>query len=218
MAKKREFDFEAINKMTIEQKRQAVKKLAKTANQRLLRLERSGYTQYAYRKASRNLMNFEKPRFSENLKNANKYQIQKELLALEDFLQRSTSTVSGAKKAHQRALATLKKDRITASGQYARGLDINKVNSQDFFDFLNSVEYKNMERLVASEDLQEFYVDVAGEIPDSVLMKLFDDFIALKVGWNDLYNEIYRLQDLELRNRSGELTPDEKEEYGRYFE
>lgn len=217
MPKAGNYDFEAIAKMTTEQKRQVVEHLAKVANERLRKLEKAGLKQYAYKHTQKMLMDFEKPRFSTNLKTAESYMINKELLQLEDFINRKTSTVKGAREAHKKTIQTLKKSRETVSGAYTRGLELTVENSADFFDFLSSLEYREMERLVASEDLQEFYLDVRGEIPDSTLFKLFDEFIAGKVGWNEMYSEIYRLQDLEYRSRSGDLNEEEQREFERFF-
>lgn len=207
--------------MDVDQKRQVIEHLAKVANERLRKLEKTNLTQYAYQRARRLVSTdkelVEKPRFLTNVKDLSDTDVNKQLLKLEDFLQRPSSTVSGARKALERAVQTLKKDRITESGDYARGLELITANRNDFFDFLTSLEYKQMERLVASEDLQEFFLDVKGAIPDQALYTLFDDFIAGSIGWNEIYDEIYHLQELELKEREGELTEEENREFERFF-
>ena len=212
--KARKYDFEFIRTLKGDQLRQAVEGLADVANKRLTRLEKTGMTQYAYKRLAK-LQDKERPRFAKSISEEN---LTATLNQLEDFLNRPTSTVTGARKAHARAVSELKKDRMTEEGVFMRGLEIDYENQNDFFDFLKSEEYKNMSKLIASEDLQEFFLDVHGEIPLETLKTLFNDFQNFKFGWNEIYSEIERAQELQYMHDHGEkMSAVDKKEYRRLF-
>lgn len=212
--KARKYDFEFIKTLKGDQLRQAVEGLADVANKRLTRLEKTGMTQYAYKRLAK-LQDKERPRFAKSILEEN---LTATLNQLEDFLNRPTSTVTGARKAHARAVSELKKDRMTEEGLFMRGLEIDYENQNDFFDFLKSEEYKNMSKLIASEDLQEFFLDVHGEIPLETLKTLFNDFQNFKFGWNEIYSEIERAQELQYMHDHGEkMSAVDKKEYRRLF-
>lgn len=212
--KARKYDFEFIRTLKGDQLRQAVEGLADVANKRLTRLEKTGMTQYAYKRLAK-LQDKERPRFAKSILEEN---LTATLNQLEDFLNRPTSTVTGARKAHARAVSELKKDRMTEEGVFMRGLEIDYENQNDFFDFLKSEEYKNMSKLIASEDLQEFFLDVHGEIPLETLKTLFNDFQNFKFGWNEIYSEIERAQELQYMHDHGEkMSAVDKKEYRRLF-
>lgn len=212
--KERKYDFEAIRKLQGDQLKQAVKELSALANKRLSRLEKAGLTQYAYKRLGK-LQGKEKPHFSKRISDKN---LTATLNQLEDFLNRPTSTITGAKKAHARAVSELKKDRVTDEGIFMRGLELNYENQNDFFDFLTSEEYKIMSQLIASEDLQEFFLDVHDELPLDTLKKLFIDFQNFKFGWNEFYDKIAEVQELQYMHDHGEkMDKEQKKEYRRLF-
>lgn len=213
--KAKKYDFEFIRTLKGDQLKQAVEGLSDVANKRLTRLENTGLTQYAYKRLGK-LQDKEKPRFLKKISDEN---LTATLNQLEDFLNRPTSTVTGARKAHARAVSALKKDRVTDEGVFMRGLELDYTNQNDFFDFLKSEEYKNMSKLISSEDLQEFFLDVSGDIPLETLKTLFNDFQNFKFGWNEIYDEIERAQELEYMHDHGEpMSASEKKEYRRLFQ
>lgn len=213
------YDFRSIRSLTDRQLEQAVTQVAKTANRRLEALEKRGLTQYAYQSVEKVRKGSSKAkRFSTKLTGKSKKEIAKELNALEDFFNRPTSTVTGAKKAHEKAVKRLKEDRIVGvSG--VRGLEINETNRESFFNFISSQEYKDMERLVASEDLQEFFIDVQDQISEKALTQLFRDFQNADIGWNEIYSEIERLQDLQFdyEHNKKSMSKEDLKEYEKYF-
>lgn len=216
---RRYYDFRSIRTLTDKQLEQAVEQVAKTANRRLQALEKTGLTQYAYQSVEKARKGGKKAkRFSTKLSGKTKKDIAKELNALEDFLNRPTSTVTGAKKAHEKAVKKLKEDRFVGMSG-VRGLDINESNRESFFNFISSQEYKDMERLVASEDLQEFFIDVQDQISEKALTQLFRDFQNAEIGWNEMYSEIERLQDLqfEYEHNKNIMSKDDLLEYEKYF-
>lgn len=217
----KQYDYESISNMTLQQKKQAVKKLAQVANRRLLNLEKSGMTQYAYASVKDRLHTKKgKPRFDTNLSRKNTFDVNREFYMLEEFLNKKTSTVTGAKKAHARVLQSLKKDRVDDFGIFRRGLNLNTENISDFFLFLQTKEYENLKKYVSSEDIQEFFVDVHGEIPYQTIIEMFQDFTTSRItGWNQMYDKVYELQELEYKfKHNEEMTDTEISEYRRYFE
>lgn len=79
--------------VTREQLERAVSRAAKAANSRLRRLERRGYTKYAYKSAMQNLDG--RKRFFEYTSNKTIQQLRAEYGRLRDFISRPTSTIQG---------------------------------------------------------------------------------------------------------------------------
>lgn len=120
-----------------------LRQLAKRANQRLVRLERAGQTQYAYRMAETYLKDFERKRFAETasrIKKLTRAQITGEINAAIEFLTAKTSTLSGTKAVQKDSV-----DRLRAMGY--------NVDNGDFFDFLKSDEYKAALRKITSDEI-----------------------------------------------------------------
>ena len=120
-----------------------LRKLAKRANQRLVRLERAGQTQYAYGIAKKYLQDIGRNRFAETekrIKNLSRAQITGEINAAIEFLTAKTSTLSGIKAVQKSAV-----DRLRAMGY--------NVDNGDFFAFLKSDEYKAALRKITSDEI-----------------------------------------------------------------
>lgn len=122
-----------------------LRQLAKRANQRLVRLERAGQTQYAYRMAESYLKDFGRKRFAETsarIKKLTKAQITGEINAAIEFLTAKTSTLSGIK--------AVQKDSV----ERLRGMGYD-VDNGDFFEFLKSDEYKAAVKKLPSKQIFE---------------------------------------------------------------
>lgn len=138
---------EALNlsDLNIESQKSILRKFAKRANQRLVRLEKAGVKQYAYSNAMEYLLDSGKRRFSESIGTIGKmtgFQRKTELSAIMEFLGAKTSTVSGFKsilKSNAKRLAD-------------KGIDID---NEDFFEFLKSDEYKSAKSKLGSEQVME---------------------------------------------------------------
>lgn len=120
-----------------------LRQLAKRANQRLVRLERAGQTQYAYGIAKKYLQDIGRNRFAETekrIKNLSRAQITGEINAAIEFLTAKTSTLSGIKAVQKSAV-----DRLRAMGY--------NVDNGDFFAFLKSDEYKAALRKITSDEI-----------------------------------------------------------------
>lgn len=88
-----------INQASQEELAAAVRKAAKAANQRLLRLERAGYTGGVYKTAMRNIAYTKSKRFKERTTNLDVKALRREYVAMRDFLTAQTSTVQGTRDA-----------------------------------------------------------------------------------------------------------------------
>lgn len=122
-----------------------LRQLAKRANQRLVRLERAGKTQYAYKMAETYLKGMGRNRFAETvnrINNLTRAQITGEINALIKFLTAKTSTLSGIKAVQNSAV-----DRLRAMGY--------NVSNGDFFAFLQSDEYKAAVKKLPSDQIFE---------------------------------------------------------------
>lgn len=120
-----------------------LRQLAKRANQRLVRLERAGQTQYAYGIARKYLQDIGRNRFAETekrIKNLSRAQLTGEINAAIEFLTAKTSTLSGIKAVQKSAV-----DRLRAMGY--------NVDNGDFFAFLKSDEYKAALRKITSDEI-----------------------------------------------------------------
>lgn len=120
-----------------------LRQLAKRANQRLVRLERAGQTQYAYGIAKKYLQDIGRNRFAETekrIKNLTRSQLTSEINAAIEFLTAKTSTLSGIKAVQKSAV-----DRLQGMGY--------NVDNGDFFAFLKSDEYKAALRKITSDEI-----------------------------------------------------------------
>lgn len=145
MTRKSNYDWESIHKLTGDAQQQAIRKLARIANQRLRNIEKSGSKKSAYKYVQAYTGNKDKPRFSETTKRKTPYERQRELYELEKFLTAQTSTVSGQKKARNKAIDTL----IAKGEDYSKRLQ--NIDRDLFDEFLSSMEFKELKYSVASE-------------------------------------------------------------------
>ena len=156
--------------LNIESQKSLLRRFAKRANQRLVRLEKAGLNQYAYSNAMAYLRDSGKRRFSESIGTIGKmtnFQRKTELSAIMEFLGAKTSTVSGFKeilKSNARRLAD-------------KGINID---NEDFFAFLRSDEYKSAKRKLGSEQVME-NVDQALSLGIS-LDSIIEDFRVYNSG------------------------------------
>lgn len=95
--------------------RAAVRKAAKAANQRMLRLERAGKTAGVYKLAQRNLDRLGRRRFKEHPEKMTVNQLRHEYAILRDFLSTQTSTVQGSKQADDKRYEKAKQRGFTGS-------------------------------------------------------------------------------------------------------
>ena len=163
-------DYQDLSKMLQRELSQTRRKLAKRANQRLLRLERSespvtgeAYHAGAYDIALDYLRTIgREKRFSESINYTktineetgetayNIYRLKREILELDTFLHSKTSTVSGNKTAEQKRIETFAGEKF--------GLSRETVASKGFYDFLQSNAYDYfLQSSFTSEQLMDVY-------------------------------------------------------------
>ena len=163
-------DYNDLSGMSQRELSQTRRKLAKRANQRLLRLERSespvtgeAYHAGAYDIALDYLRTIgREKRFSESINYAktideesgetayNIYRLKREILELDTFLHSKTSTVSGNKEAEKKRIETFAGEKF--------GLSRETVSSKGFYDFLQSNAYDFfVQSSFTSEQLMDIY-------------------------------------------------------------
>lgn len=103
-----DYELQNMQTATEEQLRAAVRRAAKAANQRLLRLERAGkQDRYSYKQAMQDLVN--RKRFTENTQKLKIAALRREYKLLRSFLSMKGSTVSGLnatdEKRYQKAVS-----------------------------------------------------------------------------------------------------------------
>lgn len=104
----------------------AVRKAAKAANQRLLRLERADRTTGAYKIAQKYFKNTGRNRYKERVNKLTYNELQKEYKALRSFISAKSSTVQGAKEiAYKRYLTAVSKGYGGTFDQFE--LDVRKA-------------------------------------------------------------------------------------------
>ena len=121
--------------------RSAVRRAAKAANQRLVRLERAGFTGQAYKMAMKDLHG--RRRYYENAAKLTTAQLRHEYAILRDFISAKTSTVQGAN-------ATNRKRYQTALD---RGFD---GTEEEFYDLIDLYFGKEAEELYSSDIIRGF--------------------------------------------------------------
>ena len=119
-----DYDVKKMGMQNTDVMRAAVRKAAKAANARLLRLERKGYADtWAHRLAMANLKNISegeglstpRTRFREYTKNMDLYRLRREYTVLREFLSMKTSTVQGLQDTQIRRYNTAVKKGFTGS-------------------------------------------------------------------------------------------------------
>lgn len=183
-------------KYDIEEVRKLRKKLAKRANARLLTLEKHGYTKNAYRIATRYTEETRgKKRFSESmLKKVGIEYLRDEIEALREFLTSKSSTIKGNKEIEKERLEFFRGVRKVDKEGKLTGLGLEISDSEEFFKFLNSAEYKALaNKMISSSVLMEFY-DGVKESNENVkyeeLLKALEEYRKGKVkSVDDLYEQ-----------------------------
>lgn len=192
--KEKQYDWESLHTLPLDQKIQAIQSIAKVANTRLSALEKSGQTSFAYKKASK-MLKSQKPRFYRG----NKYteaQAARALYQLEEFITLPTSTITGTKKVHSRTIETLSKDRKSQFGVHLAGLTLTTENTVDFFDFLQSSQYKHLEKMVSSGDVQELWLNSynAGLSEEEIAFE-FEEFEKGVKNYDDVKRDLENLAE-----------------------
>ena len=139
-----DYDLKDFSRATRADLQAAVRKAAKAANQRLLRLERHGETNGAYKIAQKFFKDTGRRRYKERTDKLTYNELQKEYKALRSFISAKSSTVQGAKEiAYKRYLTAVSKGYGGTFSQFE--LDARKAFTKITEGFFSSdVIYKSL--------------------------------------------------------------------------
>lgn len=133
--------------------------LAKTANQRIVRLERASskitgekYSEYGAIDLVREYLG-DRRRYSESANYGDISRVRRDIYSLQTFLASKSSTVQG-----QREIEMNRVKKFT-SGDWGRGnrSAIASASNKDFYDFLKSNTFKELTKIFTSEQIVEYY-------------------------------------------------------------
>lgn len=128
----------ALSIATAEDLRPVVRQAAKVANQRLLRLERKGYTGGAYKIAQKRLSQSGRKRFKERTGSMDIAQLRTEYARLREFLSAKSSTISGKK--------------VIDNNRYQTAISRGFTGTfEEFTDLSNRLWTENVEKLYSSD-------------------------------------------------------------------
>lgn len=184
----------------IEEVRKLRKKLAKKANARLANLEKHGYTKNAYRIATRYTEEtIGKKRFSEGMfKKAGIEYLRDEIEALREFLTSKSSTIKGNKEIEKERLEFFRGVRKVDKEGKLTGLGLEISDSEEFFKFLNSAEYKALaNKMISSSILMEFYDSVKESNEDVKYEELLKALEEYRKGQVESVDDLYEQFDLK---------------------
>lgn len=128
----------ALSIANAEDLRPVVRRAAKAANQRLLQLERKGYTGGAYTIAQKRLAQSGRRRFKERTGKMNIAELRTEYARLRDFLAAKSSTLSGRKDINDKRYQTAVSKGFTGT-------------AEEFADLSNRLWTENVEALYSSD-------------------------------------------------------------------
>lgn len=164
------YDKEYFQTTPKQEKVKEMQSLAKRANARLRTLEQKGYTKNAYEVATEYT---QKARGSnrfytgENWKN--QHSLNASIQEVNRFLNSVTSTPSGYDKLYNRTIEAFREN----------GVDVQKRQEQEFFEFLSSDLFKKMSGYGDSGVFVETFVDAMNEgVTTEEIKKGFNEFLT----------------------------------------
>lgn len=148
----------ALSAANAEDLRPIVRRAAKAANMRLLRLERKGYTKGIYQLAQKRLNEVGRRRFTERTDAMDIAQLRTEYARLRDFLSAKTSTVQGQKS--------------TAFARYDTAVSRGFVGTyDDFVDKVTKLYTAEIESLYSSDTIYDMIISNDDEIMDEAIKR-----------------------------------------------
>lgn len=138
----------------VEELRSAVRRAAKTANQRLLRLERAGFTKTAYRMAMHDLNG--RHRYYERTEKLSLAELRHEYAILRDFISAKTSTVQGQNQTNYK--------------RYLTAVDKGYTGTEDeFYELIDKYYTEAVESMYDSNIVYEAILTDSTDIIDRVM-------------------------------------------------
>lgn len=156
------------------------KEMARVANRRLYSLEKNERAFWAYDKATVHTQRaYGKNRFPGVYKGESDKGIIRELEYIQDFLQSKTSTITGSKSVENKILSTFER----------KGVDFSTVNQREFFNFLQSENFKRLSRKnIDSNRLIDYYTKMVENGKTTDVEKELEKFRKNEIkGVDELY-------------------------------
>lgn len=148
------YDIGSPSTAGVEELRSAVRRAAKTANQRLLRLERAGFTKTAYKMAMRDLNG--RRRYYERTGKLSQAELRHEYALLRDFISAKTSTVQGQNQVNYKRY-------LKAVGKGFEGTE------DEFYELIDKYFAEEVEALYDSNVIYESIIKGYTDIIDRVV-------------------------------------------------
>lgn len=212
MAQRKEFTneyFRDVEALSDEAKRTIVTKLAKTANNRIRRLDKSNRLEYSYvykQIAAENRQKF----FRSTYKKATKTEIERSLGQLQEFLQSASSTAAGVDRYKEmliKARDTINQKAVNSDAKIKDDIPLHVLS-----DFFQSDTYRARRKYVNSEELIETFFE---EFYDTET-----DFDMAITAFSDYVNSTYSEAEeafLREKARSSNFTLKEFRSKGGYL-
>lgn len=174
--------FQASEQERLDSLKAEVRKLAKRANQRMVRIERweSDNSSYAYNNAQDYLESKGRNRFKENPTKMTESELQSELYRINKFLEAKTSTKSGT-------LEVIKNKKETTK-EYAKnkfGKEMTNTEYDELIDILKfRKQYKKIHRILGSPRTFQSLVNTTKEEKDE-LVRIFEGMSDNDINFED---------------------------------
>lgn len=167
------FDYNKYD-MSLDQKKQYLRKIVERANKRITRINKAGVYSHALKLAQLELRRVNRKRFSYKSPKT-EFAIDREIAMTESFLNMESSYVKNIKLIQDKAFTKL------INKLQKKGYDqLAKVNRNDFYRFLSSQEFKDMSNRYGSgwvvEDIA-MHVESNKKLDIDELMDTYADFM-----------------------------------------
>lgn len=163
----KDYSYLQNEKQSAEFIRRNLPKLAKTANERLRKLEKAGINVWAYESALDYLSETDRRRFTAGKKSRSEKELRREFNKLLDFLTAESSTITGYKNIRERRIQAL-----------TDKLDTGVSNKRAVYDFLSSEQFKSLRKYVDSNQVLEDFVEALNTgFSQSEIQKGYHEFL-----------------------------------------
>lgn len=171
---KNEIDYSVLNfdDLTEQQQIALTKQMAKTANSRLTKIRKAGYSDLIFGETKHYLREQKRKTFDVNAKHDYKYQLRAEFKTLQNFLAGDT-TLTEIKKASKRKAEFFRDE---------KGLNIPKGKELQFNLFIHSDSWRKMKEIFGSGITLEDLKDKMKNASLDEIQKAFDSFLDGEVS------------------------------------
>lgn len=194
-------DYSILNdlQLSTQEKRRYLSNLSKRANERLLSLEKAGYTNtYAYQFSSffieNNMQRNKKfkTRFKSSYKKASDFEVETTFSEIVNFLGRKSSTLTGAQKRKEvvkKAVDTMISDGI-----------IDEDKKEEFAYFLNSKQFYEMRKYIDSKQLLDDYAESIDDgLSKEQINDIYNSFLQSNMTLSEIKKRRNEIKDSNIR-------------------